>query len=241
MKKVFYAVYAILCYFIFFLTFLYLIGFVMGMIVPKDINSGQTMSFGWALVIDIGLIALFGLQHSIMARKTFKKVWTKIIPRPIERSTYVLFASASLILMYIFWKPLPDTLWSYTGTLTGNILTVISFVGWGIIFIATFLINHFDLFGLRQVYRFLQGKDQKPITFKTPAFYRVVRHPLYLGFILAFWFAPHLTVGHLLFNAGMTSYILIGIYFEERDLVTYFGEKYRQYRSKVPKIIPFLR
>jgi len=241
MKKFLFSVYSLVCYLIFFATFLYLIGFVENLVVPKTINTGEVMPLALSIPIYIGLMLLFGLQHSIMARQGFKDKWTKIVPLPIERSTYVLFATLAVILLLWFWQPIPYTFWDFSGTTVGYVLMGISFLGWGILLLSTYLINHFDLFGLRQVYFYVKGKEAKPMEFKTPALYKVVRHPLYLGFVMAFWFTPVMTGGHLLFASGMTLYILVGIYYEEKDLIRNFGEKYRQYRQRTAKLIPFTK
>lgn len=243
MKKATFLLYATLCYVIFFATFLYLIGFVENLIVPKsidinDLTQENAWGLGLAISINLGLIALFGIQHSVMARSSFKKQWQKIIPTPIERSTYVLFASVILILMFYFWKPISFIIWDFSESMAGNILLGVSFLGWGIVLLSTFLINHFHLFGLSQVIQYFLDKTQNDI-FKIPFLYKIVRHPLYLGFLIAFWATPVMTAGHLLFSVGMTIYILIGIHHEEKDLIKTHGEKYRQYRSETPKLIPF--
>lgn len=254
MKKLIYIIYAILCYVIFFATFLYLIGFVENVTqfdfakeyaayFPNTLDFGTpSVGIAAAILINLGLIALFGLQHSGMARPGFKEKWTKIVPTPIERSTYVLLASIMLIILFYFWQPITVGIWDFSGTPTGNIFLVLSLLGWGLILISTFVINHFDLFGLRQVYLFAKNNTASvKIEFQTPNLYKFVRHPLYLGFLMAFWFAPVMTVGHALFTVGMTLYIFIGIYHEENDLVNAFGEKYSTYRKQVPKIIPFTK
>lgn len=254
MKKLFYYIYAFTCYAIFFATFLYLIGFVVNVTqyefaaglsayFPKTVDFGQTsIATIPAILINLGLIALFGLQHSVMARPGFKKEWTKIVPKPIERSTYVLLASFMLIILFYFWQPVTFTIWDLSETATGTAFLALSLLGWGLVLISTFVINHFDLFGLRQVYLYAKNNTaSEKIEFRTPSLYKMVRHPLYLGFLLAFWFAPAMTVGHLVFTLGMTAYILIGIYHEEKDLVYAFGEKYKTYRREVPKIIPFIK
>jgi protein-S-isoprenylcysteine O-methyltransferase Ste14 len=238
MKKSFYLLYAAVSYLIFFGTILYLIGFVSNLLVPKSIDTGATTSPFLAVLINIGLIILFGFQHSIMARQGFKEKWTRIVPEPIERSTYVLFASIAVILLLFFWQPIPFVIWDLSGTIAGNILTILSFAGWGMLFLSTFLINHFHLFGLQQVYQFAAGRNQLAPRFRIPFLYRMVRHPLYLGFLIAFWAAPVMTTGHLLFAISMTVYIFIGIYHEEKDLERVHGEDYRKYRRKTPKIIP---
>lgn len=241
MKKIFYSTYALICYLIFLMAFLYLIGFMENLVVPKTINEGSEVSLPMALLTNLGLILLFGLQHSIMARQSFKKQWIRIVPKPIERSTYVLFSTLALILLLWLWKPIPYAFWDISGTIPGYVVLAISFLGWGILLLSTFQINHFELFGLLQVYNYIKDKESQPLKFRTPALYKMVRHPLYFGFVLAFWATPKMTAGHLLFASGMTAYILIGIYFEEKDLVKNFGDKYRKYRKKTAKLIPFLK
>lgn len=238
MKKLLYFMYAFLCYGIFFITFLYLIGFVTGLIVPKTIDTGEIVSVWTAVLTDLGLISLFGFQHSVMARQGFKDGWTKIIPAPLERSTYVLFASIAVIVLLVFWKPIPAIAWDLSNTTGGNILEVVGFLGWGLVLLSTFLINHFHLFGLHQVYQYATEQKTRSIPFKTPFLYRLVRHPLYLGFLIAFWVAPVMRLGHLLFSLCMTIYIYIGIYHEEKDLEKLYGQTYLQYKQKTPKILP---
>lgn len=239
MKKIFYVLYSLVCYLIFLGAILYLIGFVGNLFVPKSIDTGEVISVGIAILIDIGLMSLFSIQHSVMAREPFKKKWINIIPKPIERSTYVLLASIAIILLFLFWKPIPNIVWNYSESITGYVLMSTSFLGWGILFLSTFLINHFHLFGLHQVYQHVAGKPEKFFPFSVPFLYRMVRHPLYLGFIIAFWATPLMTVGHLLFSTIMTLYIFIGIYHEEKDLIKMYGNDYLQYRKKTPKIVPF--
>lgn len=241
MKKITFVLYATFCYVIFFATFLYLIGFVENLLVPKSIDTNALIdekSLGLAILLNLGLIALFGIQHSVMARSSFKKQWKKIIPSPIERSTYVLFTSGILIFMFYCWKPIAFTIWDFSGSTAGNVLLGISFLGWGIVLLSTFLINHFHLFGLYQAIQYLLDKTQNDV-FRMPFLYKIIRHPLYLGFLIAFWSSPVMTAGHLLFSAGMSVYILIGIHYEEKDLIKAHGEKYRQYRDETPKLIPF--
>lgn len=242
MKKVFYLLYAVICYLIFFATFLYFIGFVSNLFVPKSIDTAGNKDFSIILkvLIDLGLISLFGIQHSVMARQGFKKKWTRIIPEPIERSTYVLFSSLIVILLLIYWQAVPDVIWSADKTV-GAILLVVSFFGWGMVFLSTYLINHFQLFGLQQVYNYSANKKQELLRFQIPFLYKMVRHPLYLGFLIAFWAAPVMTIGHLVFTIGMTVYIFIGIYHEEKDLIKLYGRDYEQYQRKTPKVIPFTK
>jgi len=234
-------VYGVGVYLVFFVTFLYLIGFLADApFLPKTIDTGAPAVSTTLLAagINLILIALFGLQHSVMARAGFKKRWMRIVPQPAERSTYVLAASLVLILLMGLWQPMPQTIWSVEGDAGVYTLWVLFALGWGLLFLSTFLINHFDLFGLRQVWLHFRGRPAAPISFKTPGPYRLVRHPLYLGFVIAFWATPEMSLGHLLFAAGMTLYILVGIACEERDMIAHFGETYRAYRARVPMLIP---
>jgi protein-S-isoprenylcysteine O-methyltransferase Ste14 len=240
MKKFLYPIYAILCYGIFLITFLYLIGFMTDLWVPKSINEGHDSPVGTAILTNIILISLFGIQHSVMARPRFKEKWTKLVPKPIERSTYILFSSFALLILFYFWKPIHITIWYASGETLSTALTVLAIAGWVIVLVSTFLINHFDLFGLRQVYHHLAGKPEKIIKFQTPLFYKFIRHPLYFGFLLAFWATPVMTAGHLLFASGMTIYIFIGISHEEKDLLRTYGEQYQNYKQKTARIIPFI-
>jgi protein-S-isoprenylcysteine O-methyltransferase Ste14 len=238
MNRVLFFIYGILSYMVFFVTFLYAVGFVGNLVVPKTIDSGFQGGTGSALIVNILLLALFALQHSIMARRPFKKWWAKIVPAEIERSTYVLFSSIALILMFYFWRPVTDVIWSVQSTALADILWVLYFFGWFFVLTGTFLINHFNLFGLQQVYWALKKQEQQYPKFVTPFYYKFVRHPLMLGFIIAFWAAPVMTAGHLLFAIATTGYILIAIQLEERDLVSYHGEAYKRYQREVSQIIP---
>jgi protein-S-isoprenylcysteine O-methyltransferase Ste14 len=207
--------------------------------VPKSIDSGSTGSLATALVIDLALLALFAVQHSVMARTGFKRVWTRVVPPAVERSTYVLFASSVLIVLYAFWQPITTPVWTYTDPTVRLAFNSMFCLGWGVLLVSTFLINHFELFGLRQVFAKARGKTIPEAAFRTPGLYRYVRHPIYLGFVLAFWGTPEMTAGHLLFAGGTTGYILLGIWFEERDLVARFGDQYRSYRARVGMLIPW--
>jgi methanethiol S-methyltransferase len=234
-------VYGLAAYAAFFVTFLYAIGFVGGVLVPKSIDTGVSGPLGPTLVVDAALLAVFAVQHSVMARPAFKSWWTRLVPRPIERSTYVLFATAALALLMWQWRPLPRTIWRLEDPIAVALVQGVFWLGWAVLFISTFLISHFELFGLRQVIDRWRGRERGAMAFKTPAFYRVVRHPIYLGFLLAFWAAPDMSLGHLVFSIATTAYILIGIALEERDLVAAFGDPYRDYRQRVPMLLPLPR
>jgi protein-S-isoprenylcysteine O-methyltransferase Ste14 len=232
-------VYGIVCYVAFFATFLYAIAFVANVIVPKTIDSGEVMPAREALAVNVVLLLIFALQHSVMARKPFKQWLARWVSPSVERSTYVLASSLALALLFWLWRPMPAVVWHIDNTLLANALLALSLVGWAIVLVSTFLIDHFELFGLHQVASNLTGKAMPEPKFRTPLFYKFVRHPLYFGFILAFWATPTMTIGHLLFAAGTTAYILIGILLEERDLVGVFGEDYRRYQHRVSMLIPW--
>lgn len=227
-------------YLFFFATFVYFIAFVGNFFVPISVDVGPSAPLAQALATNVLLVALFGVQHTIMARSGFKLWITKIIPQPAERSTFVLFATLVLAMIMMLWKPIPTVLWDLSGSMWGNALIGISLLGWTILFWSTFLINHFDLFGLRQVVLCFQRKEYEPVKFVTPVLYRYVRHPLYLGLFIALWSTPTMTVGHLVLAGSMTFYTLIGIRFEERSLERQLGEDYRQYQRQVSMIIPRL-
>jgi protein-S-isoprenylcysteine O-methyltransferase Ste14 len=239
MFKLIAVLYGVACYLVFFLTFLYAVGFVSDLFVPKAIDSAPIIDWRIALVIDLALLGLFAIQHSLMARPAFKKQWTRLVPAEIERSTYVLFSSLALIVLFVFWAPIEGKVWSFEGD-AAVALMALSGLGWLIVLSSTFLINHFDLFGLRQVWAYRAGKAVPPPDFKTPLFYRVVRHPLYVGFIIAFWATPSMSRGHLLFAVATTAYILIAIQLEEHDLIGTFGDVYRNYKSRVSMIVPWI-
>ena len=238
MKKITSLLYGIICYLAFFGTILYAIGFTGNLVVPKTIDSNPGTSTLNAILVNCSLLLLFGLQHSIMARPAFKAWFTKIIPEHLERSTYVLLASLCLLLLMWQWQPIGGIVWATDNEMVKTFLLITFFLGWAIVFISTFLINHFDLFGLRQVWLFALGKPYKHLPFRVPVFYKHVRHPLYFGFILAFWSAPVMTIAHLVFAVLTTIYILTAIQLEERDLMNQFGDKYHKYKSAVPMIIP---
>ena len=231
-------VYGSVSYLIFFATFLYAIGFLGNVMVPKSIDSGRTAPLGVALLVNAGLLAIFAVQHSVMARPWFKRVWTRVIPKQAERSTYVLLSSLALILLFWLWQPIGGVVWSVEQPALRMVLYGLFALGFAIVLVSTFLINHFDLFGLRQVYLYLRGKEYSQLRFGTPLLYRHVRHPLYLGWLLAFWSTPTMTIAHLVFAIATTVYIFLAIQFEEKDLLDTFGDDYRRYRENVPMIVP---
>lgn len=230
-------VYGVACYLVFLASFLYAVGFLGNFGVPKSIDSGPQLSFTLALVINAALLGLFALQHSIMARPWFKAVWTRIVPQPAERSTYVLFSSLALFLLFWKWQPMGGMVWNIESSFGRLALNTLFVIGWLVILVATFLIQHFDLFGLRQVWLYLRGLPYTSLKFGTPGPYRYVRHPLYVGWLLVFWAAPVMTVAHLVFAIATTAYILIAIQFEERDLIRSHAE-YAEYRRRVPMLLP---
>ncbi len=231
--------YGLGAYFTFFGTILYAIGFVSGLWVPKAIDTGAGSSIMQAMVVNLLLMSLFAVQHSVMARKQFKQWWTQYVPRSVERSTYVLFSSLALILLFWQWRPIPTVVWQIDHPQIAMTVTGVSLVGWLIVFTSTFLINHLELFGVQQVANNLTGREMPTPHFRTPLFYKFVRHPIYLGFIIAFWAAPTMSVGHLLFAAVTTAYIFVGILLEERDLVDLFGDNYRRYKTQVSMMLPW--
>ena len=231
--------FALVAYAIFFATFLYLIAFVGNIaVVPRTVDIGPAAPVAAAVVIDVALIALFGVQHSVMARQGFKARWTRVIPVPAERSVYVLMASAALIILMSFWRPIDGMVWSVTNPLGETLLWALFALGWGIVLLSTFLLNHFELFGLQQAWLHMRGRAAEPHQLRQPLFYKWVAHPLYSGFFLAFWATPHMSYGHLLLAAGVSVYMLIAIRYEERDLTNYYGEDYTRYRSSVGMIFP---
>ena len=238
-KRILFFGYGSLSYVIFLGTFLYAICFIGNFGVPRTLDGATSGPLGVSFAIDAGLLALFAVQHSVMARKWFKDWWTQIVPKPLERSTYVLFSSLALILLFWQWRPLGGVIWSVENPAGRLVLRGLFAFGWGLILASTFLINHFDLFGLRQVWLYLLGRPYVTLRFTTPGPYRLVRHPLYVGWLFAFWMTPTMSLAHLLFSVATTAYILLAIQFEERDLVREHGEAYEAYRRSVPMLIPF--
>jgi methanethiol S-methyltransferase len=240
MKRLSIFVYGVVCYAVFFATFLYAIGFVGNFGVPKSIDSAPQAPFLTALLIDLALLGLFAVQHSVMARPAFKRWWTRIVPESAERSTYTLLSSLALIALFAFWEPLGGTVWNVTSPVGRALLYGAFAFGWGLVLVSTFLINHFDLFGLRQVWLQLRGRPYRPLPFGTPVLYRYVRHPLYLGWLFAFWATPTMTLTHLVFAIATSAYILVAIQLEERDLVEAHPE-YEAYSRRVPMLVPFTK
>jgi len=239
MKRVLFFVYGVISYSLFFGVFCYLPGFLGNFLVPKSIDSPASVPFGEALLVNTALLGLFAIQHSVMARPGFKKWWTKFIPKPIERSTYVLFSSLAVILLYWQWKPMGVTIWNITDPTLVMVLNGLMILGGLIVLVTTFLINHFDLFGLRQVWLYLIGKKYTNLGFVVPGPYKFIRHPLYFGWMLMFWSTPVMTIAHLVFAVATTGYIFVAIWFEERDLITIHGRDYAEYKKRTPMILPF--
>lgn len=240
MKALLAVAYGVASYAFFLVTFAYAIGFVGNIAVPKSIDSGASVPLAEALIVNLLLLGLFAAQHSVMARPAFKRWWTRIVPEPVERSTYVLAATLALALLLWQWRPIAEpVIWTVENRAAVVALHAVFVLGWAVLLTATFLLNHFELFGLRQVFARMLGRTIPAAEFRTPFLYRHVRHPIYLGFLLGFWATPYMTAGHLLFAVGSTGYILIGIYFEERDLVAHFGDRYRRYREQVGMLLPW--
>ncbi len=240
-KRIGFFVYGVVSYAIFFATFLYAIAFVGGFAVPKTLDGAAKGPLAAGIAIDAALLGVFAVQHSVMARRWFKERWTRIVPPAVERSTYVLFASLALILVFWQWRPLGGVVWTVHDPIGRAILWTLFGFGWALVLLATFLINHFDLFGLRQVWLFLLNKPYTKLQLGTPGPYRLVRHPLYAGFLFAFWMTPTMTYAHLLFAIATTAYILLAIQFEERDLIHEHGASYEDYRRRVPMLVPFTK
>jgi protein-S-isoprenylcysteine O-methyltransferase Ste14 len=231
--------YGIFAYLVFLVAFLYAIAFVGNIgLVPKTIDSGAAGPFLRALIVNAILLSLFAVQHSVMARQWFKRAWKKIVPEPVERSTYVLLASLILLLLFWKWQPMLGIIWNVRNPNGRTILQGLFWIGWGMVLVSTWLVDHFDLFGLKQVFYYVLGKRIEPPPFKNPALYRIVRHPIYLGFIIAFWATPRMTSGHLFFAIMTTAYIVVAIQFEERDLIKFYGDQYRHYRRQVSMLFP---
>lgn len=240
MKRSLALLYGVVAYLLFFATFLYAIAFLGNVLVPKTVDRGQMSAPATALIINLLLLSAFALQHSVMARYGFKKRWTRLVSWHLERSTYVLAASAALALLLWQWRPMPGVVWAVHSSSSQLALDILFWAGWATLLVSTFLINHFELFGLEQVWLYFRGQEWHRPPFRTPALYRMVRHPIYLGFVIAFWAVPVMTVGHLLFSVAATGYILVGIFFEERDLVRTYGQTYLDYRKRVPMLLPFM-
>jgi methanethiol S-methyltransferase len=239
LERTAFLVYGIVSYLIFLGTFLYAVGFIGGFGVKARLDGPAQGSLAVALAVNAGLLTLFAVQHSLMARPWFKDAWTRIVPRPIERSTYVLFSSLALIALFAFWRPMGGQVWSVTHPSGRLVLLSLFAFGWALVLLCTFLINHFDLFGLRQVWLAFTGRPYTPVAFTTPGPYRLVRHPLYVGWFFAFWMTPTMTTAHLVFAVATAAYILVAIQLEERDLVREHGARYEEYRRRVPMLMPF--
>ena len=241
LKRVFVFIYGVFAYILFLFLCLYLICFIDNVFVPKTIDSGSRTSFSTSLIINIILIGIWGLQHSLMARQWFKDWWTKIIKPPVERSTYTIIAILLFFLLFYQWRPIPTIIWEVDNPVGVTVLKSLYYFGWLFMFYSTFLINHFDLFGLRHVYLYLRNKEYTPLEFKTPSLHKIIRHPIMFSLFIVFWATPTMTVGHLLFSVGMTTYTIIGTIFEEKDLINIYGKTYLNYQRKVPMFFPIPR
>ncbi|MBI4115135.1 MAG: isoprenylcysteine carboxylmethyltransferase family protein [Candidatus Omnitrophica bacterium] len=241
MNRIVTLIYGVIGYFIFFATFAYFFLFIGNLWVPKTVDSGIPSDTTSSIFVNVLLIALFGIQHSVMARPTFKKWWTQFVPKPIERTTFVILTSLILILLYWKWQPIPNIIWNLDGTWLAPILWGFFWLGFLVVLLSSFTINHFDLFGLRQVWLYFRGRDYAMVPFKVTGFYKYVRNPLMLGFLIAMWVTPVMTVGHLIFALSFTIYIFIGIYFEERNIAEFLGEGYKVYRTQTSMILPSFR
>jgi len=241
MKKLFFLLYGLAAYAVFNVCFLYLVGFVGNIFVPKAIDGVANYSWPIAVLINLGLIVLFALQHSIMARPWFKKWWTQYVPEPIERSTYVWFTCLMLTIIFVFWQPIEGYVWQIESGILVGAMWALFMLGWTILFVSTLLLNHFDLFGLRQVWLYFTGKPYEDLKFSTPLFYKWSRHPLYLGLLIAFFAAPNMSYPRLFFAIVMTIYVVMAIQWEEKDLISHFGSVYKSYRERVPMLVPFLK
>ena len=242
MTKLLIAAYGIAAYLLFLPTVVYMVAFVGNLPVPLTVDVGPAVPMAQAVAVDVLLFLLFGLQHSVMARGSFKRAWTSVVSPALERSTYVFASSLALIAMMVFWRPIPQpVIWDLQASWLVAAMHALYLLGWLIVFTSTFLINHLELFGLQQVAARVFRMEVEPTSFRTPLLYRHVRHPMYLGFLIAFWATPRMTAGHLLFATGWTTYILVGVYFEERDLVAAFGQRYRNYQQKVGMLLPWRR
>ena len=241
MSRILAVAYGLIAYATFLATILYAIGFVGDFGVPKGIDAGAPTPLAEAVLVDFALLFVFAVQHSLMARPAFKGWWTQVVPKPVERSTYVIFANLALLLLFWQWRPMPQVVWSITSPLAVAAMWMLFWAGWALAFLSTFLISHFDLFGLKQVWSYGRRQEPADARFMTPLFYQVVRHPLYLGFVIAFWATPTMTIGHLLFATVMTTYVLFAIQLEERDLIDAFGGVYLAYRRRTPMLLPMPR
>jgi protein-S-isoprenylcysteine O-methyltransferase Ste14 len=230
--------YGLLCYAAFNACFLYLLGFLNGAFVPKSIDSGEPTQVAAAMGINVGLVLFFGIQHSVMARPGFKRWWTRFVPEPVERSTYVLLSVAAMLPIFAFWQPITTVVWSIESATARNAMLALHFTGVGLLLYSTILIDHFDLFGVRQVWLHFRGRPYTHHPFRTPSLYSYMRHPLYAGWLTALWATPTMTVGHLILTGGFTAYILVAVAYEERDLVAHFGDTYRRYQRTVPQLLP---